>query len=93
MPRYRIAHINEQGQDIIIVPLDSSFDNKTQDDQFAIAEELQAHAAGASLRGTVVPVWISGGRFKFIAPQLWHPFFQRMTMQWVMAQLNRELYW
>ena len=80
MPQFRIAHVRQQGQDIIIVPLESSFGNKSGDDQNAIMAELQAHARGAGLAGTIVPVWESGGRMSFIAPRPWHPFFQSLSM-------------
>ena len=61
MPNLKIAHLNEQGQDMIIVPLDRSFGHKTEDDQYEAIDEIQRHALGAGLRGTVVPVWDSGG--------------------------------
>ncbi len=36
MAQYKIAHLREQGQDMIIIPLDNSFEHKTQHDQDAI---------------------------------------------------------
>ena len=93
MPRFKIAHLHEQGQDMIIVPLEPSFGYKSDDDQQSIISELQAHARGANLRGTVVPVWESSGRMSFIAPRPWHPFFQSLSMHAVMQNCNKELYW
>lgn len=93
MPKYKVAHLHEQGQDMIVVPLDGSFDRKTQADQSAFVAELQARAAGAGLKGTVVPVWPSGRSMRFVAPQPWHPFFRSLTLQAVMANVNRELSW
>ena len=94
MPRFKVAHIREQGQDIIIVPLESSFGYKSDSEQAAIIDELQSHARGAGLGGTIVPVWDDGGgRMKFIAPRPWHPFFQGLSLTSVYANLNRELYW
>ena len=44
MPRFRIAHINEQGKDIIIVPLDRDFESKSNEEQAEICAELQERA-------------------------------------------------
>jgi hypothetical protein len=94
MPRFKIAHLHEQGQDMIIVPLDTNFAHTSQQDKEAAVGELQAHANGAGLRGRVVAVWDDGGgRMGFIAPVQWHPFFSSLDLGRVWACLNRELYW
>jgi hypothetical protein len=51
----------------------------------------EAHARQAGLKGTVVPVWESGGRMNFIASQPWHPFFRRLSMDRILNNLNKEL--
>jgi hypothetical protein len=93
MPRFRVAHLRQQGQDMIIVPLESSFGNKSSANQHAIVTELQAHARGAGLAGKIVPVWESGGGMRFIAPPPWHPFYQSLSIQGVMQNLNKEIFW
>jgi hypothetical protein len=94
MPHFRVAHLHEQGQDMIIVPLDSSFGRKVSQDQDVIISELQVRARSAGLAGTVVPVWDDGGgRMAFIAPRPWHPFFQSIDLRFIAANINRELYW
>ena len=94
MPRFNVAHLREQGQGMIIVPLDSSFGHKLGSDQQSITADLQWHANDAGLKGTVVPVWDrGGGRMAFIAPQQWHPFFQSIDLRFVASNINREIYW
>jgi hypothetical protein len=93
MPRLQIAHLREQGQDMIIVPLEAQFGNQPTDSQHAIIGELQGHARGAGLAGRIVPVWESGGRMYFIAPQPWQSFFQRLSMSVIMQNINKELSW
>ena len=93
MPRFQLAHIREQGVDIMIVPLSDDFEVKSDSDRAAIIDELQVRARAAGLAGTVVPVWVSSGTVHFIAPPNWHPFFRSLNMQFVRANLNRELYW
>lgn len=94
MPSVQIAHVREQGQDMIIVPLDRSFANKTTQQQQGAIAELQTRSISAGLKGRVVPVWdAGGGRMGFIAPQNWHPFFKSVDLHHIMASVNRELRW
>lgn len=93
MPNYKVAHINRQGTNLIIIPLESQFGNLSSDDQQATIADLQAHATGAGWAGTVVPVWNSAGRLAFIAPKKWHPFFSSINLQWVGANLNKQMSW
>jgi hypothetical protein len=47
MPRFDVAHIREQGVDLVIIPLDRSFGHKSGDDKDSIVSELQARATTA----------------------------------------------
>jgi hypothetical protein len=93
MPAFKVAHVREQGVDLVVVPLDGGFDQKTQADQLAVTEELQMRSMAAGLRGTVVPVWPAGNRMKFIAPQGYHPFFRSVDLNWVGANIKRQISW
>lgn len=94
MPRFKVAHVKEQGVDLIIIPLDNNFGSKSQEDQYSAIAEFQTRASSAGLAGKVVPVWDSGGgRMSFIAPTQWHPFFKSINLVFVAANINRELYW
>jgi hypothetical protein len=93
MTQIDVAHIHEQGQDMIIAPLDGSFDHKTSQQQQAVVAQIQIAANGAGLKGTAAVVWPSGRSMKFIAPQPWHPFFRSIDMRWVMANVNHSLTW
>jgi hypothetical protein len=89
--RFKVAHIKEQGVNLIIVPLDSSFDHKPESDQHETIEALQVCATSAGLAGGVVPVWRSGNSMKFIAPPKWHAFFKSIHWDFVMVNINKEL--
>ena len=92
MPQFELAHVKEQGVNLVVVPLDSSFGHKTQSDQQAAIAELQARSTNAGLAGTVVPVWDSGGgRMAFIAPPNWHSFFKSIDLRWVGLNINKNL--
>jgi hypothetical protein len=93
MPRYDVAHIHEQGNDLIIIPLEPSFGMQTQATQFQTVNELQLRASGAGLKGKVVPVWSSGGGMAFLAPANWHAFFSSINLQFVAANINRYISW
>lgn len=91
MNKFKIAHIREQGQDMIVVPLESAFDLRSESTQQETIAALQLASRSAGLAGTVVPVWLSGHGMKFIAPRQWIAFFR--TLQWnqIMASINKEL--
>ena len=92
METFKVAHLREQGQDMVIVivgPAFASMSSKDQDDGMNV---LQICAESAGLAGLVVPVWREGNRAKFIAPLNWHPFFQSLTWDRILSSVNRELH-
>ncbi|MCR4529871.1 hypothetical protein [Acinetobacter venetianus] len=91
MATYKIAHIHEQGQDIIIAPLESNFHHSSNEEQNQLIDYLQACATNAGLAGTVVPAWQFGGRVHFIAPVPWHPFFKSLSWNDILVNINKEL--
>ncbi|MCU4306995.1 hypothetical protein KTH06_14350 [Acinetobacter ursingii] len=91
MSKFKIAHLREQGQDMIIIPLDAQFHYKSESEQSDIIDELQLCASSAGLAGIVVVVWRLGNRVHFIAPEPWHPFFRSLSWNTIMANLNKEL--
>jgi hypothetical protein len=94
MRRYKVAHLREQGQDMIIVPLDPSFGRQTSQDQEQMIAELQMHARTTGLMGIVVPVWDGGGgRMDFKAPLQWHQYFKSINLPFIATNINTELYW
>jgi len=94
MPKLKVAHLKEQGQDMIIVPLDRNFGQLSEDDKNDQMNEVQGAARSAGLRGTVVPVWQdSAGRMAFLAPKPWHSLFQSLSMQSIQRNLNKTLSW
>ena len=87
MPQLRVAHVREQGQDMIIIPLDADFGRRPSGEQQEAIAEFQARSRAAGMRGTVVPVWNGG----FIAPRPWHPFFRTFSVQRAYASCNKIL--
>lgn len=87
-----VAHIREQGVDLIIVPLDSRFADQAQDEQLRAIDKLRESARQARMGGEVVPVWDTGnGGMGFIAPKGFHPYFRSITFKFVQANLNSAL--
>jgi hypothetical protein len=92
MATYDVAHIREQGIDLIIVLVDPSFGLKPPGEQQQIVAILQECATKARLAGTVIPVWDAGaGRIGFLAPQNWHSFFSSIDLTFVMTNINHKL--
>ncbi len=92
MSSYKIAHIREQGVDLIIAPLESAFGMRSKAEQQAFIAELQRCAADAGLRGTVVPVWQEGNSYAFIAPPQWFPFFKTLGWNNMLSNINKTLH-
>mgnify|MGYP003383762128 CR=1 FL=1 len=93
MPTFNVAHLQEQGQNMILFPLDSSFGNKTSADQNDVVHELTYRANAAGLAGTAVVFWQSGGRTHFMGPRLWQGFLSGLTMRDVQRNVNKSISW
>ena len=93
MPSFKCAHIREQGIDLVIVPVNSSFGHKSDSDQQDTIDAMQTAASSAGHAGTVVPIWNIGKRTVFIAPPNWHPFFKSIQWNDVLATVNKEISW
>jgi len=91
MPEYRIAHIREQGQDMIIVPLESRFLNRPAAEKESFRLALQRCAAQHRLKGTDCLVWNYGRRFYFLAPPPWRLFFKGLSMAAVNRNINKKI--
>jgi hypothetical protein len=93
MPHFKVAHIREQGQNMLIFPLDSSVHHKTDAEKAEILDELEMRAHAAGLAGGAVVVWEHGRSFNFMGPRPWHPFLRSIDMGAVMASVNKEIRW
>ena len=92
MAKYKFAHINEQGQNMIIVPVDASFGNKSSSIQQEFVAAFEAAVNRAGLAGHAVAIWKSGNRIGFVAPPKWHPFFKSPGIwERVCASINKEI--
>jgi hypothetical protein len=93
MPSFNVAHLREQGQDMLLFPLDSGFGRKTSSDQRSILGELEVRAHHAGLAGRAAAVWESGGRTYTLGPPNWAGFLRSLSMRAVLANVNREISW
>jgi hypothetical protein len=92
MPTFQVAHLQRDGQDIIIVPVDRTFGKRSPAEQARIQEAFQRSAVSVEMAGVVVPVWEdASGRMAFRAPPPWHDFLKSIDMVYVATALNRTL--
>lgn len=84
MTTFNVAHLHEQGQDIIIVLVNRQVSQ-------AQCNALQAYARSAGLAGIVVPVWRQGFGFGFLAPNAWFSFFRSLSWEFICRNVNRTL--
>lgn len=93
MPSFDVAHIREQGQDMLLFPLSSSYHHKTDFEQSEILAELENRAHASGLRGHAAVFWEHGGRGYFRGPSSWQAFLRSVSLSWVMRQVNRQISW
>jgi hypothetical protein len=92
MPTFQVAQLHQDGQDVIIVPVDRTFGKRSAAEQARIQEAFQRSAVAVEMRGVVVPVWEdASGRMAFRAPPPWHDFLKSIDMVYVATALNRTL--
>ncbi|MGX9392577.1 hypothetical protein ACWX0K_20285 [Nitrobacteraceae bacterium UC4446_H13] len=94
MPTFKVAHIREQGQDMIIFPLNSAFGRQSESERQDELAALEYQARAAGLAGHAVAVWdAGGGRMAFMGPPQWHGFLRSLNLRAVMASLNKSISW
>lgn len=92
MQKFKVAHLREQGQDMIIVFVDAKVGTWTDEKRQQLSAQLQICAESAGLAGLVVLIWqTSLGRTEFSAPKPWHSFFKSAAYQMLAANINKEL--
>jgi hypothetical protein len=92
MAVFDIAHINEQGEDMILVPLTSEFGYKSIAERNETVKYLQECAVKAGLKGIVIPVWLDVvKRMNFVAPSYYQPYLLSINYNYVMKNINKKL--
>lgn len=92
MPTFQVAHLQRDGQYVIIVPVDRAFGARAPGEQSRIQEAFQRSATAAKIPGVVVPVWEDAtGRMAFRAPAPWQEFLKTIDMVYVATALNKTL--
>lgn len=93
MPTIKLAHIREQGQNMLLFPLDRTFGHKTAAEKGAILGELEDRAHGAGLAGRAAIFWESGGRTYSLGPKAWDTFLRSISIRHVLASVNKSISW
>jgi hypothetical protein len=93
MPSIKVAQMNEQGQDMVIVIMDAGFARASPTQQEAAIAQLQSLSNASGLRGTIAMVWDAGGKMDYLVPEPWHEFFRSITLEDVRSRINAEISW
>ena len=93
MSSVKVAHLREQGQDMLLFPLSDLFGSKSGSEQNSILAELERRAHRAGLAGKAAAFWETGGRTYFRGPRPWFSFLQSISFATVWANVNREISW
>ena len=93
MPTFKLAHIREQGQNMLLFPLSNSFSQKSSNEQHSILAELEDRAHGAGLAGRAAIFWESGGRTHSLGPKPWANFLRGLSLHAVLRSVNKSISW
>lgn len=92
MQKFKVAHLREQGQDMIIVFVHAKVGGWTDEKRQQLSAQLQICADNAGLAGSVVLIWQTPlGHSEFSAPKPWHPFLKSISYQMLAGNINKEL--
>jgi len=81
---FKIAHINEQGVNVVVVFVNPAVAYQSTEEQNRIAAQLQFCAQSANLAGNIAMVWPGG----FWAPLNQHAFFRSPGGSYAQLQLR-----
>ena len=94
MPTYKIAHITGQGVNVVIFSVKGSFGVQTNEEQSSMIKIFQAKSKAAGFNGNVAVVWDGpDGKINFRAPLNQHAFFNKVTSEFIEANLNKSISW
>ena len=93
MPSFNVAHVNEQGQNMLLFALDNNFGNKSNSEQNSVLNELEARAHAAGLAGAAAIFWRHGSHEHFIGPRPWHPYLRGLSVNDVVRSANKTISW
>ena len=93
MPSIRVAQLQEQDQDMVIVIMDPAFARASPTQQEATIDQLQTRSDACGLKGTIAMVWDADGKLDYLVPQPWHDFFHSLTLDDVRSRINAEISW
>jgi hypothetical protein len=93
MPSYKVAHIHEQGQNMLLFPLSHQFGQMSSEDQNDLLWELERRANAAGLAGQAAVFWQHGSHGHFMGPKPWHPFLRSIGMGFVQQNVNKTISW
>jgi hypothetical protein len=88
MQSFDIAHIREQGVDLIVVFVDPRVGRMTDSERAEISAQLTLCSRGARLAGSVVLVWPGG----FYGNRRFHAFFESTPYEALVASINKKLH-
>ena len=92
MQEFKVAHLREQGQDMIIVFVHGKVGTWTDEKREQLSAQLQICADSTGLAGSVVLIWQTPlGRSEFLAPKPWHPFLKSVSYQMLAGNINKKL--
>lgn len=92
MNTYRVAHLNHQGHNVILIELEQSFHYRTVQEKQLTLGYLQRAATSVGWAGEVALAWEGpDGRAQYFAFTQWLRFCESIDLNFVRRNVNKEL--
>jgi len=91
MYKTRIAIFQQRDRQIIVIPLDCSFEDRPLSQRCEALANIQKAALKTGLDAPAAAVWRVGNKLRFMAPTEWHPFLKTLTWNTIIANLSGAL--
>jgi hypothetical protein len=92
MAIFDVAQINEQGVDLVLVPLHANFEFRSEQEKTAIVARLRSGASGVGLDGVVIPVWaLRSGKMGYFVPDRFRALLRGLDLEFVADNINGEI--
>ena len=88
---YKIAHVNHQGSNMVLVSISPQFFRGSSADQNRWYTGIQQCARSANLAGQTLLVTNDNGRYRYFGPNAWHNFMNTIDLNWFNARINKNL--
>jgi hypothetical protein len=91
MPKYKVAQLSYEGENVILVPMDRSFGKRPQEQKDQELSKLQAAADATGLNGKLVIIWDAAGSVAAFGPDKLKGYAESLRWTSLRTKMNCDL--